>query len=664
MKSEFVIDDTFWSRYQELVADVMLPYQYQVLQDSLQDPEIEKSHSIENFRIAAGESHGEFYGQVFQDSDTYKWLEAVAYTIQNQEDRKSGETSESAKKEAENAPNNYKKVSLLESRADELIDLIGRTQQKDGYLNTYFTVKRPQEKWTNLQEGHELYCAGHMLEAAVAYSEATGKHKFLAIARKNADLLCQTFLQEYPKGIPGHPEVELALVRLARLTGEEKYLKLAKHFIDQRGMDPTYFAREKAKRTWTVWNMGAEQTDYAQNTNPVRTQQDAVGHAVRAVYLYTGMAMVARETKDASLLTACKRMWDSITEKQMYLTGGIGSTANGEAFTLPYDLPNDTAYSETCAAIGLIFFAKEMVQMSHDARYTDVLEQALYNNVLAGIQLDGTRFLYANPLEVDPEYAGKIPAVQFVRAVRPKWYPCACCPPNAARLLASLNRYAWHLAAEKKKILYADLFMGGIYQDSSFAIHVKTDYPFSGVVQYTIERMEEDGVLAIRQPYWSRRTDVLVNGEKKHIQQVKGYLHLENLKAGDSVEIHLDMTAHLVYANTKVTADFCKCAIMRGPLVYCMEDTDNEGNINTLVVDANAGTTDIVEKEYFDRRLLRELPLLQIPAYRIKNAESDGEHTLYSSCRPVRESATITALPYYAWGNRGKGRMKVWIPYC
>ena len=338
----------FLSQKQKLVRQVVLPYQYDIMDDKL--PGVEKSHALENLRLAARKMAGEevppdaFYGMVFQDSDVAKWLEAAAYALAAGPDPE------------------------LEARMEEVIDLLEQGQRPDGYLDSYFTVKAPGKEWTNLQEAHELYCAGHLMEAACAYYEATGKDRFLKIMEKNGDCIYRHFMEACPRGFSGHPEIELALMRLYRATGNEKYKELCAHFIDVRGQEPNYFIEEQKTRGWNVWGNDSLDTDYTQSTKPVREQEDAVGHAVRAVYLYTGMADLAKESGDESLQAACKTLWDSITKRRMYVTGGIGSTVIGEAFTVDYDLPNATVYAETCASIGLIFFARRMLELEPQGR--------------------------------------------------------------------------------------------------------------------------------------------------------------------------------------------------------------------------------------------------------------------------------------------------------
>lgn len=606
----------------------MLPYQYAVLNDELQEEDMEKSHSIENFRIAAGESKGAFYGFVFQDSDTAKWLEAAAYSLSIKPDKK------------------------LEEKMDDLIGLIGRAQQEDGYLDTYFTVARPNDKWTNLQEGHELYCAGHMIEAAVAYYEATGKKELLHIVKKNADLIYRIFVEEGKEGIPGHPEIELALVRLYRVTKEEKYLQLAKHFIDARGKDPKVFVREKENRDWTVWNCDPKDTDYTQNTHPVRDETNAVGHAVRALYLCTGMAMTAAETKDETLVDGCKRWWDSVTKRRMYITGGVGNSAPGEAFTEDYYLPNDLAYNETCASIALIFFAREMAELTNEASYIDVMEKALYNTVLASFQLDGKHFFYTNPLEVNPKYAHIIPVLNHVFPRRPKWHGCACCPPNAARLITSLDKYAWH---QSGKTVYSDLMIGGTYQpEEGVTIEVESSFEQDGKVTYRIAKENGKCVkLAVRIPAWSKETSIMVNGVGKEIYTEGGYQIFSDLENGTIIQIQFDMTPHKMYANPKIAEDTGKCAIVAGPFTYCIEDVDQKVEVNRVYVKRDSMPK---VKQTIDDQIGK------VHKLSIEGRYYEETDELYMEQSPKTYPLTLTLVPYYAWGNRQEGSMKVWIP--
>jgi DUF1680 family protein len=410
------INDPFWNPYINLVKEVVIPYQWEVLNDKV--PEAEPSHAIKNLRIAAGLEEGKFYGFFFQDTDLAKWLEAVAYSLQT-------------------TPNEE-----LEKLADEAIDLVGMAQQEDGYLNTYFTIEKKDKRWANLEECHELYTAGHFIEAGVAYYQATGKKKLLDIVCKFADYINQVFGPEPEKlhGYDGHQEIELALVRLYKVTGNERYLKLSRYFLDIRGTEPYYFVEEWEKRNkisyWSMKETGSpeERRTYMQTHSPVRNQKEAIGHAVRMVYMLTGMSEVAKESGDEELYEACRTLWQNIITKQMYITGGIGSTSHGEAFSFNYDLPNDTVYAETCASIGLINFAQSMLQIENQQGYADVIERALYNIIIASMSRDGEHFFYVNPLEVWPEASEKSPIRHHVKAVRQKWFGCACCPPNLPRL--------------------------------------------------------------------------------------------------------------------------------------------------------------------------------------------------------------------------------------
>ena len=375
----YQIDDPFWSRKRETVRTQMIPYQWRALNDQVEGAA--PSHCIKNFKIAAGLEEGKFEGRVFQDSDVAKWLEAVGYAL------------------------SWHKDEELERTADEAIDIIAAAQQPDGYLDTYYIINGLDKRWTNLMNNHELYCAGHMIEAGIAYYEGTGKRKLLDVVIRLADCIDRTFGPEEGKlhAYPGHEIIEMALVRLYHLTKEEKYLNLAKYFIDERGQEPLYFKEEREKYGNTYyWEDSLFQEQYFQAGKPVREQKEAEGHAVRAVYLYSGMASAAKETGDMSLWEACTRLWENVARRQMYITGAIGSSDYGEAFTFDYDLPNDTAYGETCASIGLIFWARRMLEVEPKSEYADVMEQALFNTCLSGMSLDGRKFFYVNPLEVNP----------------------------------------------------------------------------------------------------------------------------------------------------------------------------------------------------------------------------------------------------------------------
>ena len=633
---KFEVTDGFWGRYEKLVKDVVLPYQENALNDRIEGAE--KSHCIENFRMAAeklrtGECDGEFYGMVFQDSDVAKWLEGAAYSLAQNPDPE------------------------LEKRCDEIIELIGSAQHADGYLNTYFTVKEPYKRWTNLHEAHELYCAGHMIEAAVAYAECTGKSRLLEIMCGMADHIYKHFLEEGAEGYPGHPEIELALMRLFRCTKEEKYKELALHFINVRGVDSDYYKKEKGKNSWSVWGSNADDKEYNQCMEPVRMQKKAVGHAVRAVYLYTGMADAAMETGDTTLTDACKTLWNNITQSRMYVTGAIGSAYEGEAFTKDYHLPNDTAYAETCAAIGLIFFANKMLYLERDRKYVDEMERALYNCVLAGMQLDGTRFFYVNPLEALPGISGEAQTHKHALPVRPKWFACACCPPNVARLLSSVAEYAWHLLPGK---LFSNLFIGGTLDlGDTFGgkIKLETTYPYDNKITY---RFEPEGEtmsvpLAIRIPAWSDDTVICLNGKPvPYEMEESGYAFLNrDFSADDVLTVELSMPVRKVYTCNKVSANTGKTAIQRGPLIYCAEGVDNDNDVLSLSLKKGGAIT---VGEFMPDKLFG---IQELYAEGYRETVND---TLYSYEAPAEEECQITLIPYYAWGNRGLNQMRVWMP--
>lgn len=623
------VNDPFWSYYVDLVRDTVLPYQEKILKDAVEGAE--KSHALENFRIAAGEASGSFYGMIFQDSDVYKWLEAVAYALQNTPD------------------------PALEKRADEVIALIGRAQEDDGYLDTYFTLVRPGEKWTNLLEGHELYCAGHLIEAACAYFEATGKDALLRTACRLADHIDRRFGPGKTPGIPGHEEIELALLRLYRTTGEKRYRDLSAYFINARGTDPVFFEKEAAKRDWQYFGMDPKNTKYNQSHAPVRDQREAVGHSVRAMYLYTAMAGLAGETNDRPLYDACVRLYQNVVEKKMYVTGSIGSAAHGEAFGGAYDLPNDLAYAETCAAIGLVFFTRQMMQICPRGIYADVMERCLFNGILAGMQHDGKRFFYVNPLEAVSGLSGVERPYRHVLLQRPRWYSCACCPPNLARLIGSIAHYAW---GEGEGVVYSHLPLGGEYRAQSGAvIGVQSAYPWQGDVSFAIRTAAQDGAaftLAVHIPSWCRAFSVCLNGRPAEFPLKDGYVYItRRWESGDCVQLHLQMEVQRVYANPAVRADAGCVCLMRGPLVYCFEACDNGEALHSLRLGRSAAIT---QKEENDVHLGNYVAL-SVPGFR-----AQGGDALYSFSAPAETPCTLKAVPYFLWSNRAPGSMRVWLP--
>lgn len=638
-KRNVKINDNFFGYYTRLARDVMIPYQWEVLNDRVDDAE--PSHAVKNFRIAAGLEKGDFYGFVFQDSDVAKWLEAVGHSLMTHPD------------------------PGREKIADEMIDLMEKAQCSDGYLDTYYIINRKEKRWSNLCECHELYCAGHLIEAAVAYYEATGKDKLLKIACRFADLIDSVFGPEEGKikGYPGHQEIELALVKLYRATNNPKYLKLSKFFIDERGSEPSYFIHEwehvRGKVShWTKKEEPAPNLEYCQAHKPVRLQDKAVGHAVRAVYMYSGMADIAYETGDKDLFDALRRLWLNITKRQMYITGGIGSTRHGEAFTFDYDLPNDTVYAETCASIGLVFFAHRMLKMDLSGEYGDVIEKVLYNLVPGAMSLNGKEFFYVNPLEVWPEACEKNPGRHHVKHRRQKWFSCACCPPNIARLLASLGDYIYSV---NQDTLFVHLYIGSEAETGlcgkRVSVRQESKYPYDGEVCFVVSADGPvDFSLALRIPSWCRKYEIYINGERENYEIKNGYAVLNRAwENSDSVRIFMDMPVEIITSNPKVRENAGKVCIMRGPLVYCIEEVDNGPNLSAITLCTDKELKTEKSKDLPDGTVI-------ITGEGVRNVEDEWDDTLY---RPYRKIKTlpvrIKAIPYYLWGNRGRGEMQVWI---
>lgn len=634
--------DGFWGKYSKLVRDTVIPYQWEALNDRV--PDAEPSHSLRNFRIAAGEEEGQFGGLVFQDTDPYKWLEAVGYSLATHPDPQ------------------------LEELADGLIDLIGRAQQADGYINTYYTIKEAGNRWTNLFECHEMYCAGHLIEAAVSYYEGTGKRKLLEIACRFADYIDTVFGPEPEKlkGYDGHEEIKLALIKLYKATGNERYVKLAAFFMDERGRKPYYFIDEWKKRGGkSYWKNGiSAEPDlaYCQAHKPVREQTEAVGHAVRAMYLYTAMADMAALTGDEKLVTACGELWDSIVNKRMYITGGIGSTYQGEAFTFDYDLPNDTTYQETCASIGLILFANRMLKLMPDGKFADVMERALYNSVISGMSQDGQSFFYVNPLEVLPEACMKDPGKQHVKPLRQRWYGCACCPPNITRLLSSLGGYIY---TTNENTIYTHLYINAearIRLDCGrVTIVQQSSYPWDGEIELRLNEVaDSEFTLALRIPGWCSKAEVNVNGKRVDLTATvhNGYVFIcRTWSRGDVIKLQLKMPVEFIQANPLVRADAGKVAIQRGPLVYCLEETDNGAGLASIKLD-----TEYKPEASFDPDFFGGAVIISGRAFRDDN--SNWTDSLYRPLNPgTVKDFKFRAIPYYLWANRETGEMQVWSRY-
>ena len=632
--NEVSVNAGFWKTFMEKTRTQVIPYQWEALNDRI--PGAQPSYAVNNFQVASGKKKGEYGGPVFQDSDIAKWIEAVGNSLAWHPDPE------------------------LEKTADSAIDDIVAAQRSDGYLNTYYICHGLDKRFTNMRDHHELYCLGHLLEGAVAYFKATGKDKLLNALIRYVDLVDSLIGPEPEKlhGYPGHQEIELALVKLYGISGNEKHLRLAKYFIDERGRQPLFFREETEKyKNYFYWGEGPLQYAYYQAAQPVREQQNAVGHAVRAVYMYSGMADVARETGDKTLFDACCRLWKDLTGRQMYITGGIGSSHYGEAFTFGYDLPNNTMYTETCASIGLVFFAQRMLRAEQKSQYADVMEQALYNGIISGMSVDGKSFFYVNPLEALPEASEKDQLRRHVKVERQKWFGCSCCPPNIARILTSLGAYAYSKYGDT---FFINLFVGGNVNtqlDSGrFVMELATDYPWDGDISITVKEAAANAQLAIRLPGWCEKHSLCVNGKEAGDQTRNGYLYITGLKPGDTVLLKLEMPVTVLEANPQVRADIGKIAVRRGPVVYCIEEADNGKDLHRIFLKKDAVFTHIFDKDFFGGAVLLESPGLKL------EQEKGEDETLYRKATASQyKTVPLKWIPYYLWANRGSGEMCCWV---
>jgi uncharacterized protein len=608
--TDVTFNDTFWQHRLETNRTSTLPANFK---------KCEETKRIDNFSKAAGLMDGPHVGIFFNDSDVFKVMEGAAYSLSVHADPE------------------------LDAYMDDLIAKIAASQEEDGYLYTARTInpkavtpeKEGLERWSNLKTSHELYNVGHMYEAAVAHYLATGKKNFLNVALKSADFIDSVFGPHKKRDIPGHQEIEMGLVKLYRVTREERYLNLAKFFLDERGH---YHGRE----AYNLFDI----VGYSQDHLPVTEQTEVVGHAVRAVYMYAGMADVAALTGDKAYIKALDALWHDLVDKKMYLTGGIGSSHHGESFGKAYDLPNAAAYNETCAAIADIFWNHRMFLLHGDAKYHDVLERTLYNGFLSGVSLSGDTFFYANPLASDGQWKFNV----NVAATRSPWFDCSCCPPNIARLLSSLPGYIY---AHTNDTLYVNQFVSGHANINLAKVTVEvqqeSNYPWDGDIKLTVNpETATHFTLAIRIPLWARnqplpsdlyhyvdkaseQPELRINGEAVPVTIDKGYLQLtREWQKGDVVELHLPMPIRRVVSHEAVKENAGRVAIERGPLVYCAEAIDNAGHALDLTLGDN---------EKLEPRL---------------------EPTLLGGITVI-EGNNLTLIPYYAWSHRGEGEMAVWL---
>lgn len=579
--SHVKINDNFWSPRLSKHVSATLP----VCIDQIEN----QTGRIRNFENAA-KGEGEHSGIFFDDSDVYKALEGMAYSLINNPDPE------------------------LEKKADEWIDKFAAAQQPDGYINTFYTLTGLDKRWTNMDK-HEMYCAGHMIEAGVAYYQATGKRKLLDVCIRMTDHMMSQFGPGKRHWVPGHEEIELALVKLYQTTQEQKYLDFAYWLLEERGHGHG-----------TMGDEGKWNPVYYQDIVPVRQLTDISGHAVRCMYLYCGMADVAALKNDTGYIAAMDRLWDDVVHRNMYITGGIGSSHDNEGFTEDYDLPNLDAYCETCASVGMVLWNQRMNQLTGDSKYIDVLERSLYNGALAGISLGGDRFFYVNPLESKGDHH------------RQEWYGCACCPSQLSRFLPSIGNYIY---ASSDDALWVNLYIGNTGQirigETDILLTQETDYPWDGSVKLTISTsLPLEKEIRLRIPNWCKTYDLSINGKRINVSEEKGYAVIKDWKSQDVIALDMDMPVEIVAADPHVKENFDKRAIQRGPLVYCMEEIDNP--------------------VYFDQIQLSPSTTFQTAfASDILN----GIKTIKTNGRA--QSATF--IPYYAWDNRKAGKMRVWIPY-
>ncbi len=605
------LTEGFWAQWQSINRQITLPHGYHML---------EEAGNFHNFRVAAGLAESRYQGPVFLDSDVYKWLEAVAYDLHLR-------------------PN-----VELQQQADKVIDLIGAAQQSDGYINTYYQVAEHGQRWIDLDFGHELYCAGHLFQAAVAHYRATHSTPLLDIATRFADLLCNTFGPDKRQGTCGHPEIEMALVELYRVTHRSAYLDLAKFFIDQRGKG-------------VMRGMDWMKSEYHQDRIPVRQASEVEGHAVRAMYLNAGVTDLYLETGEEALLAAMRRQWQDMVGGKLFLTGGLGARYEGESFGAPYELPADRCYCETCAAIGSVMWNWRMLLATGEGRFADLIERQLYNGILSGLALDGRKFFYMNPLLSQGGYS------------RQPWYTVACCPPNLMRLLASLAQY---VATQNATGIQIHLYNSATIRTDLGAgqpivLNMQTDYPWQGQVQFVIQATDGSAwQLRLRVPEWCTKATVTINGqviEGPHLEA--GYLVLERAwQSGDVIGLQLAMEPMLMEAHPRIDAVRGSLAIQRGPLVYCLEAIDHPGaNLMDIRLDETAPLQANWREGVLPEGLTEGLMVVQTTGYVVESADwREHLYRRFGVDGALRRSMPLMAVPYYAWANRGANAMRVWIP--
>jgi DUF1680 family protein len=617
------ITDGFWARQRQTNRHVSLRHGYAML---------ERAGNLPNLRLAAGWAAGAYAGRNFSDETVYKWLEALAWELGNGPD------------------------TDLQRMAEEVVGLVVAAQQPDGYLNSYYTVVEPNQRWSDLDHGHELYCAGHLFQAAIAFQRALGDTRLLDVARRLADHIDTVFGPGKRQGACGHPEVEMALVEFYRCTQERRYLRLAQFFIDQRG--------QRKMRGFR-----ANGPEYHQDHVPVREVRTAAGHAVRQMYLATGVSDVYLETGEPALVEAMHRLWDDIASTKLFITGGVGARFDGEAFGEPYELPPDQCYCETCAAIGSLMWNWRLLLSSGECRYADLIERTLYNGILSSPGIDGQHYFYVNPLMMRNSGQMRMsntPLDSRLYTVRPEWHYVACCPPNVMRLLATLSHYLATYDHDGIQIhqyasadIAAELDVGG-----TITLRMATDYPWSGVIRITVaETPSDDWTLRLRIPAWCRGYRLTVDQVPVEQRVASGgYLALtRSWRPGTTVVLELQMEPELIAPNPRIDSVRGCLAIQRGPLVYCLEDHDQPAGINLL--DIRIDPRGPLQDDW-STALFGGTPIVQARGYALDLDGWDGAlyRTFEGGAAPRRHALTLTAIPYYAWANRGPASMRVWIP--
>ena len=620
------LEGEFWRERLDTVLRTTIPTQHKKLGeygllDSLKLPQ--PPPPLRFPRHANG-----FSVQVFWDSDVGKWIEAASYALSHRRD------------------------ADIEAKIEAIVDDFEKAQEPDGYLNCWYLDREPENRWTNLRDNHELYNAGHMLEGAIAYFETTGRRRWLDVMERYIALIAKTFGTGpgQKRGYCGHPEIELALIKLYHLTGEKKHLDLAAYFINERGNQPPhYYDSEKAEREQRglfEQRYPYPNYEYSQSHKPLREQDKVVGHAVRAMYIYTAMADLAFETGDPALKSALETLWNDVMETKMYVTAGLGPSAHNEGFTHDFDLPNQTAYAETCASVALIFWAQRMLHLDLDGKYADILELALFNGALSGLSRDGEHYFYANPLESDGS------------AERWAWHTCPCCTMNVSRLVASVGGYFVSTASDGVAFhIYGGISTSAAIAGTTVAIRESSNYPWSGDIKISIDPETSAAFnVKLRIPGWCTGAKASVNRQSVVMTPVDGYLTINRTwRKGDTIALDLPMPAERVYANPAVIMDAGRVALKRGPLVYCLEEADNPGGfVQRLKISQSAELKSSTRADLFGGIVTLSAPGVAI--------DTSDWHSLYRP-EPSKEApATLTALPYYLWANRGKGTMVVWVP--